>query len=96
MQEHGRPGWYSWLIVVLTPILAATGVLIISLKVNERTIEDSIARERAARQQTEQAFCGIIVLLDDSYSRSAPVTPAGKELAVAVRRARVDYRCPPG
>jgi hypothetical protein len=89
MTEHGRPSWYSWVVVVLAPIIAATAMLIVSLKINAQ----SIAREREARQASEQAFCGIVVLLDDAWTRTPPTTQSGRELAVAVDRARHDYRC---
>jgi hypothetical protein len=91
MTEHGRPSWYSWIVVVLVPVMASTAVLVVSLKINERSIE----RERAQREAGERAFCGIVVLLDDSYRRSPPSTPAGKDLARAVAEARIGYRCPP-
>ena len=97
MTAHGRPGWYSWIVVVLVPIMASIGVLVISLEVNDRSIE----RERQARltaererQASDRAFCGIVVLLDDSYRRSPPSTPAGRDLARAVNEARYGYRCP--
>lgn len=96
MQTHGRPGWYSWLVVVLVPIMASIAVLVITLKVNERTVRESVARETEARRASEQAFCGIVVLLDDSYRRTPPVTPAGRELALAISRARSTYECPAG
>jgi hypothetical protein len=95
MQAHGRPAWWSWLVVVLVPLLASVGVLVITLRVNERTVETTVAREREARRAAELAFCGIIVLLDDTYKRTPPETPAGKGLAKAVRDARGTYNCPP-
>jgi hypothetical protein len=94
MRAHGRPGWYSWLVVVLVPILASMAVLVTTLKVNERTVRESVARESEARRASERAFCGIVTLLDDSYRRTPPSTQAGRELAMAVRNARAGYRCP--
>jgi hypothetical protein len=90
MTEHGRPSWYSWVVVVLVPLMASVAVLVISLRVNEQSIE----REREARRASEQAFCGIVTLLDNSYRRSPPSTQAGRELAVAIRGAREGYNCP--
>lgn len=95
MTEHGRPSWYSWIVVVMVPIMASIAVLVISLRINERTTQESIQREREARRASEQAFCGIIVLLDDSYRRSPPVTQTGRELAGAIARARSGYGCTP-
>lgn len=90
MTEHGRPSWYSWIVVVLVPIMASVAVLVISLRVNEQSIQ----REREARRASEQAFCGIVTLLDDSWRRTPPSTQAGRDLATAVRGARATYNCP--
>jgi hypothetical protein len=91
MTDHGRPSWYSWVVVVVVPLMASVAVLVISLRINEQSIQ----REREARRASEQAFCGIVTLLDDSYRRTPPTTPAGRDLAAAVRDARAGYRCPP-
>lgn len=90
MTAHRLPAWYSWVVVVMLPIMASVGVLIISLRVNQQSIE----RERAARQASEQALCQVFVVLDDAYSRAAPTTPAGKQLAAAVASVRA-VNCPP-
>lgn len=54
----------------------------------------SIERERRARVASEQAFCGIIVLLDDAWSVAPPTTPSGRQLAAAVSTARIVNHCP--
>lgn len=91
MTAHRLPTWYSWVVVVLVPVMASVGVLVVSLRVNQRSIE----RERAARQATEQAFCQIIIVLDDAYARAAPPTAAGKQLAAAIAGARQANHCAP-
>lgn len=91
MTAHSLPSWYSWVVVVLVPIMASVGVLVISLRVNQQSIE----RERAARQASEQALCRVFVVLDDAYARAAPTTPAGKELAGAVAYVRATNHCAP-
>lgn len=92
MTQHGLPSWYSWLVVVLVPIMAAVAVLVVSLRVNQRSIE----RERAARVASEQAFCAIIVLIDDSYRQQRPPPgTASARLALAISNARVVNHCPP-
>jgi hypothetical protein len=90
MTEHGRPSWYSWVVVVMVPILASIAVLVISLRINEQ----SIARETEARRQSEQAFCGIIIVLDDANRKGSPTTEYGRELARRITAARAAYRCP--
>ena len=91
MTERGRPSWYSWVVVVAVPLISSIAVLIIALEINQRSID----REQQARRASEKAFCGIVVLLDESYQRQPPSTPAGKELARAVKSARAGYHCPP-
>lgn len=91
VRASARKDAYFWLIMVVTVIFAAAGSILISVGVNHRSIE----RERAARQATERAFCGIIILLDDSYSKTPPATAAGRELARAVSNARAVNHCSP-
>ena len=97
MREHGMPSWYSWVVVILVPIMASLAVLVVSLKVNERSLQrERQARETLAQAQEDsrQALCRMLVLLDDSYRRQPPTTPAGVELARAVSEARTLNRCP--
>lgn len=98
MTSHRLPAWYSWVVVVLVPVMAAVGVLVISLRVNQRSIE----RERAARVASEQArlaseqaLCRVFIVLDDAYAAAAPQTPAGKKLAEAVAYVRATNHCAP-
>ena len=86
MTTHGLPAWYSWLVVVLLPVMASVAVLVISLRINERSIE----RERAARVATDRALCSVFSPLDDGYRAAPPSTTSGKvfaaNLAEATRR----------
>lgn len=98
MTAHRMPAWYSWLVVVLVPVMASVGVLVVSLTVNQRSIE----RERSARLASEQAriaseqaLCRVFVILDDAYSKTAPATESGKQLAAAIAYVRVANHCPP-
>lgn len=102
MTSRSLPSWYSWLVVVLVPVMASVAVLVVSLRVNQRSIEReraaterAVAAERAARQAGEQALCEIYVILDDAYASAAPTTPAGRKLAAAVANARAVNHCPP-
>lgn len=85
MTTHGLPAWYSWVVVVLLPVMASMAVLVISLRVNER----SIARERAAREATDQALCSVFAPIDDGYRKTPPPGPSGKEFARNVAAARI-------
>lgn len=85
MTEHGLPSWYSWLVVVMLPIMASVLVLVVSLRVNERSIE----RERLAREQTDAALCAVFAPIDDGYRKAPPPSASGKEFAKNVASARV-------
>lgn len=84
MTARGLPAWYSWIVVVLLPVLSATAVLIVSLRVNERSIE----RERAAREATDRALCSVFAPLDDGYKVTPPATASGKQFAANLAAAR--------
>lgn len=95
MTERGYPSWYSWLVVVLLPIFASVAVLVISLRVNERSIE----RERAARivaeqqaQATRQGLCEIYGILNSAYKQSPP-PPGSPSSLIAMAVAREVAAC---
>jgi hypothetical protein len=98
MTAHRLPSWYAWVVVVLVPVMVSMAVLVISLRVNQRSIE----RERAARLASEQArvaseqaLCRVFIVLDDAWVAAAPQTPAGKKLAEAVAYVRATNHCAP-
>lgn len=88
-------GWRPLIVIVLLPIMASIGVLVVTLRVSERTTQQAIARERSARLASEQVLCQVFVVLDDVYAETAPTTPAGQRLAAAVAAVRVSNRCAP-
>jgi hypothetical protein len=98
MTERRLPTWYSWIVVVLVPVMASMAVLVISLRVNQRSIDRErsarIASEQA-RIASEQALCRVFVVLDDAYAQAAPTTAAGKKLAAAVAYVRTVNHCAP-
>lgn len=89
-REHGRPDWYSW-VILIAMLITMSGLVWVSASVNQNSIE----RERMARETSERAFCGIVVLLDDAWHATPPRTESGKKLAVAVADARKVNHCPP-
>jgi len=84
MTTRGLPAWYSWVVVVMLPVMASMAVLVVSLRVNERSIE----RERAAREATDQALCSVFAPLDDQYKATPPPTKSGKVFAANIAEAR--------
>jgi hypothetical protein len=84
MTDHSLPSWYSWVVVVLLPIMASIAVLVVSLRVNERSIQ----REREARLATDRVLCAVFAPLDDSYKIKPPPSTAGKTFAAGIAEAR--------
>jgi hypothetical protein len=100
MRQRGRPGWYSWVVVVMVPVLASMAVLVVSLRINQRAVQqERIAREAAivtARDASRDTLCEIIILYDDSYKQHPPKPGGGGvALAAAISRARAANHCPP-
>lgn len=80
MTTHRLPSWYAWVVVVMLPVMVSMGVLVVSLRVNARSVE----RERAARVASQQTFCQVFILLNDFYRSAAPPTAAGRQIAQAI------------
>jgi len=89
MTTHGLPSWYSWVVVVLMPIMASIAVLTIALRVNERSIDRERTAREQAQQQTDEALCSVFAPIDDGYKNTAPpATEAGREFAKNIAAAR--------
>lgn len=88
MTSRGMPSWYSWLVVVMLPVMAAVTVLIIALRVNERSIERERTAREQAQEQTDEALCSVFAPIDDGYKQTPPATAAGKVFAVRIAQVR--------
>ncbi len=88
--EHGRPSWYSWVVVIGTSLVSSMLALLVALQMNAR----SEARERQARVDSDRKWCSIVVTLDEGYRKAPPSTPTGQSLAKAVDELRRDLPCP--
>lgn len=55
---------------------------------SETRFQDSI-------RQSEQRWCAIVGLFDDTYRSNPPTTPTGRRVADLMHELRVDFRCPP-
>lgn len=95
IRTEARKDAYFWLVMVVTVVFASAGSILVSVGVSHRVNQRLLERERAAREATERAFCGIIVLLDDSYKKVKPIQPGGIALAKAISLARTANHCPP-
>jgi hypothetical protein len=89
MTSHGLPSWYSWAVVIGTSITSSVLVLIVSLNVNQRALE----RERQQRLAGQQAWCGVIVTMDNAWRSAPPPTATGRQMAKGIAALRRQYRC---
>ena len=64
--------------------MATIGVLIVSLHVNQRSID----RERAARLAVDRVLCQVFAPLDDGYRTTPPSTASGRTFAAGIAAAR--------
>lgn len=70
--------WYAMTVTFLVTIVFAAASVLYS---------NQIARD------SQRKWCGIIVTMDESYRRTPPQTPAGREIAADVRQLRKDFDC---
>lgn len=82
---------YQGLVVLIVAVSLAAASLAISLRANQRSEE----RERQARHASEQAWCSIIITMDDRYQQTPPTTAAGRNMAAGIANLRSTLRCPP-
>jgi hypothetical protein len=76
---EARPGWYWWLIMVVTAVVGPGLAIWVSA---------------ANQHRSEQALCEVVVLSDDAYRAHPPATPTGQQIAAAMARLREKYHCP--
>ena len=91
MTEHGMPSWYSWVVVVLLPVFTSTAILIICLRVNQRSIDREHAAVAKSAAATDAALCSLVAPIDDGYRAVPPATQSGKVFAANVARARAKF-----
>lgn len=75
---EARPGWYWWLIMILTVAAFSAGSLLFSAW---------------AQRRSEQALCEVIVLSDDAYRANPNPSLTVQQLAAAMGRLRAKYHC---
>ena len=88
-----RPGWYSWVAVIvgcLTSMVVSVGV---SVQASERGFE---RREQDRREQQERAratTCAIIVKMAQANQRQVDVFPPNQEVADAWAEMSRTFQC---
>lgn len=86
---------YLWVVLTFTIVAAqASGIY-----VSRRNLDASEQKLRDAQHQSEQAWCGVITVIDDGYRNpvpgAPPLTPRGRKIAEGIAEIRLKYRCPP-
>lgn len=84
-EQHGHPGWYSWLVVVGSAFTSTTLAVFLAFGL--------VNAERERREQDRAALCDVIILYDDARQGAPPVTEYGRKLADAFSGLRTKYNC---
>ena len=93
MTDHGLPGWYAWVIVIVMTILLSGGAMALSIRSSKQAIEaERMARIESA-ENTRLATCSVVLAQMSAYREVPPVTAAGKKAAQALERLSVQLRC---
>jgi hypothetical protein len=77
------PAWYLWLVLIVTAVAGP----VIAIRISS-----------ANQRQSEQAWCGLLSVLNEGYTEPAPagtppLTARGKKIAVALAEIQNTYRC---
>lgn len=75
---EARPGWYWWVVMILTVATFAGGSIFVSSR---------------SQRRSEQALCEVIVLSDDVYRSNPNPSVTVQKLAAAMGRLRAKYHC---
>jgi hypothetical protein len=77
-----RPAWYSWLVFVVIAVTASGASVMVS---------------KHDRRESEQAWCDVVVVLNDGFVNPEPSAPPlnarGKKLAAGIAKVSRDYDC---
>lgn len=92
-RPDGRPGWYSWLAMLLSSLTMGALAIIVSISLAGKALD----KAEQARRDADAKWCSLLVTLDDSYSDPAhvPSSLLGKAIAKAIGDLRKAYACPP-
>lgn len=85
---------YAAAVIVVSLLATAVGFGVVSSRAEQAA---SRAEETARRAvaESELRWCGLITGLDDAYRAAPPTTVAGRAVAEAMARMRVEFDCPP-
>jgi hypothetical protein len=106
MNEHGHPGWYSWVVVVLSSVTSSVLAIMVSVALATNAVEarekDRQERERLAaavearqEEETRRLICELVVAQDEALDDPAapPTTEAGRKAAMAWHNLRELFQC---
>jgi len=77
MTSHGLPGWYAWVVVLVTMILLSGGSMALSI----RSANQAIEADRQSREATRRATCSVVSAQREAFREVPPATNAGKKAA---------------
>ena len=93
MSEHGRPGWYSWLVVIAGSLVSMIVSVSVSVQMNERALERD--RQQRTERQVEglRVACEVIIRMRDAYAGQENLTQAGRDVSKAWADMAKLYQC---
>jgi hypothetical protein len=89
--------WYAITVAFVACLVVAIASVGYASWVNDQSqqrAEKGQAELATAQAQQRAALCGMVVLMDDAYSKTPPTTAAGRNLADAIAVARMRLNCP--
>jgi hypothetical protein len=95
VQLPATPGWRLWLTLLSIVVIASTVSIYVSIREAERTTDETIARDRAARVVQHEATCTLVAHILAAYEETPPPTTAGRNVAEAWRDEYRTIGCPP-
>lgn len=100
MTEHGHPGWYSWLVVILGCVVSMIVSVGISVRMNNAAIQrehqaQALAAQREAERRAQQRVvsCAFVNKINRAYQDQIKEL-SGPGLTIAAAWADLARECP--
>lgn len=91
MPEPGSARPLGWTLVI--SFATAVVITIAGLWYTNHVDSQAKARTDAAIRESNQKWCEIVLLFNNTYKTQPPTTPAGKQLAAYMNKLAVDFGC---
>jgi hypothetical protein len=79
--------------VAATAVFAAVVAMILSITYADKVGRDAVKRADENTRQSQQAWCAVIVTVDNAYVANPPTTETGKQIAAGMHSLRRSFGC---